>query len=85
MIPLGLELDLAAHQGMVCIAVCAVVRACVENVLNGGARASVWSMGVSKRPCPGACPCGMCIAQAVSGRCHSSLRATNRDRNPLWR
>jgi len=36
MVPVGLELDLAAHQGVVCIAVRAVVRACVENVLNGG-------------------------------------------------
>jgi len=36
MVPLGQELDLAAHQGVVCIAVRAVVRACVENVLNGG-------------------------------------------------
>jgi len=35
-IPLGLELDLAAHQGVVCIAVRAVIRACVENFLNGG-------------------------------------------------
>ena len=34
MVPLGLKLDLAAHQGMVCIR--AVVRACVENVRNGG-------------------------------------------------
>ena len=36
MVPLGLELDLAAHQGVVCVAVRAVVGACEENVLNGG-------------------------------------------------
>ena len=34
--PLGMELDIAAHQRVICVAICAVVRACVDNVLNSG-------------------------------------------------
>ena len=34
--PHGLEPDFAAHQGVVCVAIRTVVRACVKNVLNGG-------------------------------------------------
>ncbi len=30
-------IDLATHQGVVCVAVRTVIRACVENVLEGGA------------------------------------------------
>lgn len=33
--PLGLEHDLGAHRGVVCVAVCGVVRMCVKNVFNG--------------------------------------------------
>ena len=34
--PFRMEPDLATHQGVVCVTVRAVVRACVEDVLNSG-------------------------------------------------